>query len=105
MPTGRRPITLKAKDDGGTATAAWDESPTQTFVITVTAVNDAPTFTKGADQTVNEDCRRAERRGLGDRDQRGARRTKSGQVVKLHCQQRQQRAVFGAAESWRRMAR
>src|SRR5437667_11668 len=29
---------------------------TQTFVINVTAVNDAPSFTKGADQTVLEDA-------------------------------------------------
>src|SRR5438094_898907 len=32
-----------------------DTSATQSFTITVTAVNDAPSFTKGADQTVNED--------------------------------------------------
>src|SRR2546426_3955148 len=31
-------------------------SATQTFTITVTAVNDAPSFTKGADQTVLEDA-------------------------------------------------
>ena len=31
-------------------------SATQTFMITVTAVNDAPSFTKGADQTVAEDA-------------------------------------------------
>ena len=33
-----------------------DTSAPQTFVITVTAVNDAPSFTKGANQTVNEDA-------------------------------------------------
>src|SRR6202011_5659481 len=32
-----------------------DTSPTQTFVIAATQVNDAPSFTKGADQTVPED--------------------------------------------------
>ena len=33
-----------------------DTSAAQTFTITVTAVNDVPSFTKGADQTVNEDA-------------------------------------------------
>ena len=33
-----------------------DTSAPQTFTITVTAVNDAPSFTKGADQTVLEDA-------------------------------------------------
>ena len=35
---------------------AIDTSAPQTFTITVTPVNDAPSFTKGADQTVNEDA-------------------------------------------------
>jgi hypothetical protein len=33
-----------------------DTSASQTFTITVTAVNDAPSFTKGADPTVDEDA-------------------------------------------------
>src|SRR5207253_2139916 len=32
-----------------------DTSAAQTFTITVTSVNDAPSFIKGTDQTVNED--------------------------------------------------
>src|SRR5207237_1302147 len=32
------------------------QSMTDTFVLTVNSVNDAPSFTKGADQTVNEDA-------------------------------------------------
>src|SRR6185369_15767344 len=52
---GNATVTVTLTDDataGGTAitTAA------QTFTITVTAVNDAPSFTKGANQTVNEDA-------------------------------------------------
>ena len=35
-------------------TAASDTSASQTFVINVTAVNQAPSFTKGPDQTVSE---------------------------------------------------
>ncbi|MFO1422530.1 MAG: Ig-like domain-containing protein [Candidatus Competibacteraceae bacterium] len=53
---GSATITLVLKDDGGTAIGGVDTSPAQTFVITVTAVNDAPSFTKGADQTVLEDA-------------------------------------------------
>jgi VCBS repeat-containing protein len=49
---GSATITLKAVDDG-TPPA---ESATQSFVINVTGVNDAPSFTKGADQSVAEDA-------------------------------------------------
>jgi hypothetical protein len=49
---GTATITLKLTDGGG----GTNESPTQSFVINVTAVNDAPSFTKGPDQTVNEDA-------------------------------------------------
>jgi large repetitive protein len=37
-------ITVKATDNGGTANGGDDESDTQTFTISVTAVNDAPSF-------------------------------------------------------------
>ncbi len=40
---GSATITLKITDDGGTANGGVDESTTQTFTITVTPVNDAPT--------------------------------------------------------------
>ncbi|HEX3553997.1 MAG TPA: Ig-like domain-containing protein [Thermoanaerobaculia bacterium] len=53
---GTATITLVAKDDGGTANGGVDTSAPQTFVINVTAVNDAPSFTKGADQTVLENA-------------------------------------------------
>jgi hypothetical protein len=49
---GSATITLKAVDNG-TPPA---ESPPQSFVISVTGVNDAPSFTKGANQTVDEDA-------------------------------------------------
>ena len=52
---GTATITLRLKDDGGTANGGVDTSATQTFVITVNSVNDVPSFTKGADQTVDED--------------------------------------------------
>ena len=48
---GTATITLTLSDDGGTANGGVDISPAQTFVITVTPVNDAPSFTSGPDQT------------------------------------------------------
>ncbi|MDP2068073.1 MAG: Ig-like domain-containing protein, partial [Lutibacter sp.] len=53
---GSATISVKITDNGGTANGGVDESGVQTFVINVTAVNDAPSFTKGADETVLEDA-------------------------------------------------
>jgi VCBS repeat-containing protein len=53
---GSAAITITLQDDGGTANGGQDTSLAQSFNITVTAVNDAPLFTKGPDQTVNEDA-------------------------------------------------
>jgi CSLREA domain-containing protein len=52
---GSATITINLMDNGGTANGGADTSAAKTFVITVTPVNDAPTFTKGPDKTVNED--------------------------------------------------
>jgi Putative Ig domain/Bacterial Ig domain len=49
---GSATVTVKAKDDGGTADGGTDESAPQTFNIVVTAVNDAPTFTNGPNVVV-----------------------------------------------------
>ena len=49
-------VTLVMKDNGGTANGGVDTSTEQAFTISVTPINDVPTFTKGADQTVNEDA-------------------------------------------------
>ena len=53
---GATTVTLVLKDNGGTANGGVDTSSAQTFVITINPVNDAPSFTKGPDQTVNEDA-------------------------------------------------
>jgi hypothetical protein len=53
---GSATITVVLKDNGGTANGGVDTSAAATFTITVTPVNDPPSFTKGADQTVNEDA-------------------------------------------------
>lgn len=49
-------VSVKIKDDGGTDAGGIAESTVQTFTITVNAVNDAPAFTAGANQTVQEDA-------------------------------------------------
>src|SRR5581483_8513773 len=51
---GTSTITVTATDNGGTANGGQDTT-SQTFTLTVQAVNDAPTLTPAADQTVNED--------------------------------------------------
>jgi len=53
---GTATITVTVQDDGGTANGGIDTSASADFDITVTAVNDAPSFTKGADETVLEDA-------------------------------------------------
>ncbi len=52
---GTARVTLYLRDDGGTANGGQNTSATQTFDITVNAVNDAPTFNTGANVTVLED--------------------------------------------------
>ncbi|UXI69274.1 tandem-95 repeat protein [Tahibacter amnicola] len=52
---GTATITLTLSDNGGTANGGSDTSAPQSFTITVTAVNDAPSFTAGTNPTVNED--------------------------------------------------
>src|SRR5207247_206760 len=52
---GTATVTVQLHDNGGTANGGADTSAAQTFMITVTAVNDAPSFTKGANQTALED--------------------------------------------------
>jgi len=53
---GSATITLVIKDDGGTANGGVDTSAAQTFTITINSVNDVPSFTKGADQAVNNNA-------------------------------------------------
>ena len=53
---GTATVTVYLKDDGGTANGGSDTSGSQTFTVTVNAVNQPPYFTIGADQTVLEDA-------------------------------------------------
>jgi hypothetical protein len=48
---GSTNVTVTAHDDGGTASGGSDTSAPQVFTITITAINDAPSFVKGADQS------------------------------------------------------
>ena len=52
---GDATVTIKAKDNGGTENGGVEVSAEQTFTITVNSVNDAPSFTAGPNQSVNED--------------------------------------------------
>jgi large repetitive protein len=45
-------IRVHVHDDGGTANGGVDDAPEQIFTITIGAVNDAPSFSAGSDQTV-----------------------------------------------------
>ena len=49
-------VTVSLSDDGGMDNGGVDTSAEQTFTVTVTAVNDVPLFTAGADETVLEDA-------------------------------------------------
>jgi hypothetical protein len=53
---GSATVTISISDNGGTLNGGVDTSAAQTFTINVTPVNDVPSFTKGANQTVNEDA-------------------------------------------------
>lgn len=53
---GSATVSVYLTDDGGVSNGGNDTSGTQTFTITLTAVNDTPSFTKGEDQTVLEDA-------------------------------------------------
>jgi Bacterial Ig domain len=52
---GSATVTVTLSDNGGTANGGADTSAAQTFTITVSGVNDEPSFTSGGDVTVNED--------------------------------------------------
>lgn len=53
---GSATVTVVLHDNGGTANGGINTSDPQTFTINVTNINDVPSFTKGADQTVTEDA-------------------------------------------------
>ncbi|MEO8522736.1 MAG: Ig-like domain-containing protein, partial [Acidobacteriota bacterium] len=52
---GNATVTVQAHDNGGLDLGGISTSAPQTFVVTVTPVNDVPSFTRGADQRVAKD--------------------------------------------------
>ncbi len=52
---GTATVSVQIHDDGGTVNGGVDTSAVQSFTISVTFVNDVPSFTKGSDQTPLED--------------------------------------------------
>ena len=53
--SGTATVTVQIHDNGGTANGGVDTSAVQTFLITVNAVNDAPTNSVPAAQVTSED--------------------------------------------------
>ena len=72
---GTATITLELQDNGGTADGGVDTSAPVSFTITVTPVNDAPSFTVGPNPDRRRGRRSPDGRRLGDRHQCGARRS------------------------------
>ncbi|HSX60788.1 MAG TPA: Ig-like domain-containing protein, partial [Tahibacter sp.] len=54
--SGIATVSIVAVDNGGTANGGIDTSAAQTFVINVNAINHAPSFTAGGNQTALEDA-------------------------------------------------
>jgi hypothetical protein len=52
---GLATVSVQIHDSGGTADGGVNTSAIQTFTITVTGISDVPSFTKGVDQTIQED--------------------------------------------------
>ena len=93
---GSATVTVKLKDDGGTANGGVDTSAAQTFTITVTAVNDVPSFTKGSDQTVLEDAGPQSVTGWATDISKGPA-NESGQTLHVPGEHRQRLSVQSAA--------
>ena len=53
---GTATVSVRLHDNGGTSNGGVDTSALDTFTITVTAVNQAPSFTQGSNQTVQENA-------------------------------------------------
>ncbi|MFM9965610.1 MAG: Ig-like domain-containing protein [Planctomycetaceae bacterium] len=54
--SGTATVTVTIHDSGGTANGGDDTGNTEFFTITINGINDAPSFTKGPNQTVLEDA-------------------------------------------------
>ncbi|MCA1899789.1 MAG: CSLREA domain-containing protein, partial [Chloroflexi bacterium] len=86
---GSSNITVRATDTGGLFVET-------SFTVTVTAVNDAPSFVKGADQTVNEDAGAQTVNGWATAISAGPT-NESGQVLTFNVTGNTNPALFSAA--------
>src|SRR6185436_10917587 len=91
---GTATITLRLDDNGGTANGGADQSATQTFTITLTNVNDAPSFAVGANQTVLEDAGPQTVAGWATSLSPGA--NEAGQVLSFEITNNDSPAMFAA---------
>ncbi len=104
-------MTALLSDNGGT-TFGGDDNLTHTFTITVRPVNDAPTFVKGADQSLHEegtsagDGPVAPRPWLAGRPASTRARPESGQtVLAYHVLTNDHPLLFNVRPTIARMAR
>ena len=88
-------ITVELQDSGPGTAPDVNTSPTQDFDISVTAVNDAPSFTKGADETVPEGRRGPDRPRMGHCHQSRSRQRVGPDRQLLCYRQHQPRVVLG----------
>src|SRR2546425_8481095 len=81
---GAATVTVRLHDNGGVANGGVDTSAPQTFTITVTAINDAPSFTVPATApTVNEDAGAQTVAGFATNISAGP--NEAGQLVDFTC--------------------
>ena len=95
--SGSAVITVTVTDgglDNDLGTAGDNGTVVRTFTVTVTAVNDAPSFTKGARPDGQRGCRRAERDRLGDGDL--SRPERGGQTVSFEITNNTNTGLFSA---------
>ncbi|MDJ0835086.1 MAG: IPTL-CTERM sorting domain-containing protein [Acidobacteriota bacterium] len=93
--SGTAVVSVSLSDDGGTALGGDDTSDVQMFNITIGAVNDPPSFTAGADQTVNEDAGPTTVNGWATNISPGPA-DESGQVLTFNVTDNTNAALFSA---------
>jgi hypothetical protein len=91
---GTSTFDVVVQDNGGTANGGVDTSAALTFTITVTAVNDAPSFTGGGNQTVNEDAGQVTASGWASAISAGP--NESGQTVSFVIDSNDNPSLFSA---------
>jgi VCBS repeat-containing protein len=94
--SGAATVSVSIMDNGGTLNGGANTSAVQTFTITVTDINDAPSFTKGADQTVLEDAGAQTVAGWATTLSRGPSPFEDGQTLTFVIDSNTNTALFNA---------